>query len=197
MKRHNVRFLAQLPDLSKSAIKKSFLQIAAAAEGAIADTNIERGINMRLRTKKPTRNTKDQRWLTECRVITGADVEALKAAGGVVGINKAKKKQQKETSQKGKKKASARHQPTPLTPLQLRQRTVRIASSSPDEWFEILSESDSSSSSASIWSDTIIVATPNASLRRRLFPTHSGTPDPSSQPSSSAPMLSLRPRHQD
>ena len=157
----------------------------------MADTNIERGINMKLRTKQPMHQAKDRRWLTECRVITGADVEILKAAGGVVGMKKAEKAKQKKAVKNRKGKAPTLCPEPPQTPLQPPLRAVHITSASPEEWFEILSESDSSSSPASLESETIIVAIPKvpgkAPIKRQLFPQPS-------QASSSVNTMSLRPR---
>ena len=142
---------------------------------------------MRLRNKKQIERTKDQRWLTESRVITRENIQNLKAAGGVVGMNKSRKQSQSIAKRTQKHKGKA-----PAAKVTHQQRTVHFTSDSEvEEWLEINSGTQSP---ASIWSDTVILATPKLSTNRQLFPPSSSTPPPAPSTSTHQTM-SLPPRH--
>ena len=181
LKRRTIRFLQRLPDASQSEIKKSFLKVTSAALGAMTEVDIEREINNRLRRLNVPVKTKDRRRLTKIRVITGADVEKLRLAKEAKA--KKQKKTAKNTTQKGKQKAGEAQKPRrqPLRP----KKQVRIASESPEEWSDS-EESDSSHSVISIWSDTIVLDTPQLPVRRQLFPTSPEPTTPSRAPSQRA-----------
>lgn len=112
----------------------------------MAEADIEREMNTRLKKQTVLPSKKDSRRLTTIRVVTGADIERLRV------IREAQdqklKNMQKEGGNKGKEKVPGAS--TPSRHPQPSGKHLRIASESPEGWQET-DESGSDGSGKSAW----------------------------------------------